>query len=78
MQNIFTRLQIAENLGVSERTVDRQRASGKLRSRKIGTRVLVTEGDYIAFLEACAVPPDIISAARKKLAKVKAAKGVAS
>jgi excisionase family DNA binding protein len=46
----FTIKQIAEQLGVSERTVSRWIASRELRSHKFGAAVRISEGDFRAFV----------------------------
>ena len=52
MSKIFDRKSAADFLLVSERTIDRLRVAGKLSFRKIGDRVLMTEGDLFKCLDA--------------------------
>lgn len=56
MSEVFSKKQAAAFLKVSVETVNRNLKSGKLPYRKIGKRVVFTESDLAAFLDACAVP----------------------
>jgi excisionase family DNA binding protein len=46
----FTIKQVAEQIGVSERTVSRWIASRELKSHKFGAAVRISEDDYRAFV----------------------------
>jgi excisionase family DNA binding protein len=56
VSEVFSKKQAAAFLKVSVETVNRNLKSGKLPYRKIGKRVVFTESDLAAFLDACAVP----------------------
>ena len=63
---VFNRKEAGKFFGISTVTLDRYRKSGKLAYRQIGDRILFTENDLIAFLEACAVLATAIPTAREK------------
>ena len=75
MQSVFNKKNAAKILGVSTETIDRYRKSGKLPYHKIGDRIVFTESDLTAFLEACAVPATAIPTDREKLEIAKAVGG---
>jgi len=75
MINVFCKKKSATLLKISVETLDRYRKSGKLAYRQIGDRILFTENDLIAFLEACVVPATAIPTAREKTEMAKAAGG---
>jgi excisionase family DNA binding protein len=56
MPAVYNKKEAAAVLKISTETLDRYREEKKMPHRKIGDRVLFTEGDLIAFLDACAVP----------------------
>ena len=68
MINVFNREKAAKTLGISTETLDRYRKNGKLPYRQIGDRIVFTESDLIAFLDACSVPATVIPSRREKLA----------
>jgi len=53
---VYNKTSAAKALRISVETLDRYRDMGKVPFRKIGDRVVFTEGDLMAFLDACAVP----------------------
>ena len=53
---IYNKKEFAKTIGISVDTVNRYLKNGKLPHRKIGDRVVFTEGDLKAFLDLCAVP----------------------
>jgi excisionase family DNA binding protein len=55
MSDIYNKTEAAKKLKISIETINRNLKSGKLPYRKIGQRVIFTESDLTAFLEACAV-----------------------
>ena len=55
MPNVYIKTQAAKILKISVETLNRNLKSGRLPHRKIGSRVLFTETDLDAFLNACAV-----------------------
>jgi excisionase family DNA binding protein len=69
--SVFNKRNAAKFLGVSTETIDRYRKKGKLPYHQIGDRVVFTENDLIAFLEACAVPATASPTDREKLEMAK-------
>ena len=67
MLNVYDKRSAGEALGISEETIDKYRKEGKLPFRKVGTLVRFTEGDLLAFLDACAVPAVSLPSPRQKL-----------
>jgi len=53
---IYNKKQLAKEIGVSVVTLDRYRKEGKIPHRKIGSRVVFTDADMIAFLDSCYIP----------------------
>ena len=53
----FTRRTAADALGVSLRTIDALLATGALRARRIGRRVLIPKTELMRFLNADAAVP---------------------
>ena len=49
---IFNRNNAAKLLGISVQTLDRSRKTGKLLSRRIGSRIVIMEDDLFTFLDA--------------------------
>jgi excisionase family DNA binding protein len=56
VSEIYTKTEAARKLKISVETINRNLKTGKLPCRKIGQRVIFTEGDLAVFLDACAVP----------------------
>lgn len=50
MTELYTLEEVAKRLRVSERTVSRLIAAGRLRPKRIGSRVLVTDREIEAFI----------------------------
>ena len=69
---IYSKTQAAKTLGISPRTLDRYREEGKAPYRKIGDRVIFTESDLSAFLDACAVPAMALPSDRESKEMTKA------
>ena len=67
MPNVYNKTEAAKALRVSPGTLNRYLNIGKLPHRKIGDRVVFTEGDLVAFLEACAVNATDIPSGREAL-----------
>jgi excisionase family DNA binding protein len=76
MKLAFTKREAAEKLGISLNTLNRYKNLGKIPHRKIGDRVLFTDGDLAAFLDSCAVPATSNLSEREKLETLKRVKGV--
>ena len=74
---VYDKKGAAKALCISTATLDRYCAGRKLPSRKIGDRVVFTESDLTAFLNACAVPAQTPPTDREAGAMRKAAGGVA-
>jgi len=55
MVTVLNKAAAAKALGISTETLDRYKRKGKLPHHRIGDRIVFTEGDLTAFLEACAV-----------------------
>lgn len=75
MGKVFNKKEAAKALGVSTETLDRYKKEGKLPHRRIGDRILLTESDLSAFLNACAVPATALPTSREKLEMAKAIEG---
>jgi excisionase family DNA binding protein len=65
----------AKKLGVSTEAIDRYRKSGKMPFHKIGDRIVFTESDLSAFVNACAVPSTAIPTCHESRIMVKKAGG---
>ena len=52
LPRLHGRSEVADQFGISERTLDRAVADGELKNFKIGTRVLYAEEDLLAWLES--------------------------
>jgi excisionase family DNA binding protein len=77
MPTIYNKKNAAKVLNVSVETLDRYAKKGKLPHHKIGDRVIYTESDLIAFLDACAIPSTVLPTDREQREMQKAAGGVA-
>jgi excisionase family DNA binding protein len=55
MLAVLNKTAAAKVLGISTETLDRYKKNGKLPHHKIGDRILFTESDLTAFLDACAI-----------------------
>ena len=75
MNKPFNREEAAETLGICTETIDRLRKKGKIPFHKIGDRIVFTERDLEAFLDACAVPATAFPTDREKLAMAKTVGG---
>ena len=75
MLNVYDRKNAAKLLGLSKETIDRYRKGGKLPYRKIGDRIMFTEKDLNAFLDACAIPATVALSNREKLELIKSTGG---
>jgi hypothetical protein len=71
----YNKREAAEMLGISLNTLNRYKNLGKIPHRKIGDRVLFTDGDLTVFLDSCAVPATSNLSEREKLETLKRAKG---
>ncbi len=58
---------LAHRLGISELTLRRRLAQGKIACHKIGGRVLFTEEDVKSFLKSCEVPARCPLTAREQM-----------
>jgi excisionase family DNA binding protein len=79
MPNVYNKQKAAEALGISTETIDRYRKNGKLPFHRIGDRVLFTESDLSAFLDACAISATVKPTEKEKtvIAKATATKSAA-
>jgi len=55
MVEVYNKTEAAKKLTISVETVNKAMRDGKLPFHKYGQRVMFTEADLLAFLEACAV-----------------------
>ena len=71
MTTVFSKKSAARALGISVETLHRYKKMRKIPFRQIGDRVVFTESDLNAFLEACAVPATALptDAERRGMAK---------
>ena len=76
--SVYNKKEAAEYLKISTETLDRYKKAGKVPCRQIGRRVVYTESDLLAFLDACAVPAVASPTSREKLEMAKRADGGAA
>ena len=72
MPIVYNKENAAKALDISVETLDRLRKSGKLPYHQIRGRIVFTEDDINAFLDACKVPATVIPTDRNKKEMAKA------
>jgi hypothetical protein len=71
MPNIYNRNEAALTLKISVETLDRYRVAGKLPYHQIADRIIFTESDLTAFLDACGIPATAEPTARESATMAK-------
>ena len=72
---VYNKTKAAKIIGVSEHTINKQICLGTIPHRKVGDRVIFTDGDLAEFLDSCRVPASAVPSAGAMRRMAKRAEG---